>query len=158
MVAFSSSPTIQLRLPAGTDNQSMVHIVGSIRDKLDAVTEYNLSSVVVTSDSEEVTSLVDSIRSSSTEMSSNPLVQILSSGNQNKVGQVITSLSQQFNQINQQTQQNAIASEITTDNSPFSLNDLFSSIDGIPSAEIVVSPLSSRIPSSQVSLSIIFSN
>jgi hypothetical protein len=117
MLAFSFVPTIQVRLPAGTDNQSLVHLVGFVRDTLDCVTEFNLSSVVVVSDFTEIANLVDSLQSSSSGIANNPLVQMLASRNQNTVGQVISSLSQAFNKINDQTVTSAVASE-TLNNDP----------------------------------------
>ncbi len=111
ILAFSSVSTIQLRLPAGTDNQSLIHIVGFIRDTLDCVTEFNLSSVTVVSDFTEITNLVNSLQNSSSRITTNLFVQMLASGNQNTIGQVISSLSQEFNKINNQTVENAIASE-----------------------------------------------
>jgi len=68
----------------------------------------NLSSVVVSSDSEEITNFVVSIQSTKTN---DPIVQTLSSGNQNLIGQVITSVSLEFNKINNQTIENAVASK-----------------------------------------------
>ncbi len=111
MLAFSSVPTIQVRLPAGDDYGSLIHIIGYVRDTLDCVTEFNVSSVVVVSDSEGINKLVDILQTSSSRLTNNPLVQILASGNQNMVGQVISSLSQEFNKINNQTVENAVASE-----------------------------------------------
>jgi len=111
MVAFSSVASIELRLPAGDDTSSLVHIIGYIRDTLDCVTEFNVSSVVVVTDSEGINNFVDILQTSSSRLTNNPLVQILASGNQNMVGQVISSLSQVFNKINNQTVENAVASE-----------------------------------------------
>jgi hypothetical protein len=111
MLAFSVFPTIQVRLPAGTDNQSLVYLVGFVRDPFDCVTEFNLSSVVVISDSTEITNLVDSLQNSRSGITTNPLVQILASGNQNTIGQVISSLSRAFNKINDQTVKTAVESE-----------------------------------------------
>ena len=108
IVAFSSVSTIQVRLPAGGDRTSVVNIIGIIRDGLDCITEMNLSSVVVSSDSEEITNFVVSIQSTKTN---DPIVQTLSSGNQNLIGQVITSVSLEFNKINNQTIENAVASK-----------------------------------------------
>ena len=108
IVAFSSVSTIQVRLPAGDDRTSVVNIIGIIRDGLDCITEMNLSSVVVSSDSEEITNFVVSIQSTKTN---DPIVQTLSSGNQNLIGQVITSVSLEFNKINNQTIENAVASK-----------------------------------------------
>jgi hypothetical protein len=111
MLAFSSVPSMELRLPAGDDTNSLVHIIGYVRDTLDCVTEFNVSSVVVVTDSEGINNLIDILQTSSSTLTNNPLVQILASGNQNMVGQVISSLSLVFNKINNQTVENAVASE-----------------------------------------------
>jgi len=111
MLAFSSVPSMKLRLPAGDDTNSLVHIIGYVRDTLDCVTEFNVSSVVVVTDSEGINNFVDILQTSSSTLTNNPLVQILASGNQNTVGQVISSLSQVFNKINNQTVEHAVASE-----------------------------------------------
>ena len=112
ILAFSSSPTLQLRLPAGTDNHSKVHVIGFIRDTLFCATEFNLTSVVVVLDSEKITNFVDSLQNSTSGLTKNILTQILASGNQNAISQLINSLSEEFNQINDQTVENAVASEI----------------------------------------------
>jgi len=140
MVAFSSVPTIEVRLPSGSDSQSLVHIVGMIRDTLDCVTELNLSSVVVISDSKDITDLIDRLQSSNSSITTHPLIRVLSSGNQNKISQVISSLSQEFNKINNQTVENAIASE-KIQNNPFFHH--ISCLDGISAADIFVTPLDS---------------
>ena len=69
--------------------------------------EVDLPSVVVRTDSTETDQLLQSLQTSSNTRGNNPLVQILSSGNQNAVGQVLSSLSQQFNDINTQALQSA---------------------------------------------------
>jgi hypothetical protein len=111
MLAFSVFPTIQVRLPAGTDNQSLIHLVGFVRDPFDCVTEFNLSSVVVVSDSTEITNLVDSLQNLRSGITTNPLVHMLASGNQNTIGQIISLLSRAFNKINDQSVKTAVASE-----------------------------------------------
>lgn len=108
ILAFSSVPTITLRLPAGNNNQSEVHIVAYIRDTMDGVTEFNISSVIVMPDFEQINNLVDSLQKSSTN---NSIIQALASGNQNVVGQVISSVSREFNRINNETVEKAIASK-----------------------------------------------
>ena len=45
-------------------------------------------------------------------MTNNPIVQLLASGNQNTVGQVISSLSQEFNKKNTETMTNAVSSKL----------------------------------------------
>jgi hypothetical protein len=107
MIAFSSLPTMSLRLPAGQTNTSTLQLIVIIRDQQDCVMEVDLPPVVVRADSGEVEQLIQSLQTSSNTPSNSPLVQILSSGNQNAVGQVLSSLSQQFNDINTQALQSA---------------------------------------------------
>ena len=124
MVAFSTVSTVQVRLPAGPANTSMLSLSASIRDRLDCLTEVNLSSVVVVADSSEIDDLVRSVLVSAS--TNNSLSQVLASGNQNAVGQVITLLSKQFNQINAQ------ALQTVTDSG------------GILRSSVAVSPLGSQ--------------
>jgi hypothetical protein len=111
MTAFSPVAIFQARLPAGDDTTSILHLVVSIRDQLDCTTEYNISSVFVTPDSAGINDLINSIQNSPNELANNPIVQLLASGNQNIVGQVITSLSQQFNKMNSQSVDKAVSSK-----------------------------------------------
>lgn len=94
LVAFSSLSTFQVYLPAG-EFRLVVHI----RDTADCITVYNLSSMIVQSDLTEMLNLMNNIADSST----NPLALLLSSGNQNIVGQAISSVSQQLNTMNDET-------------------------------------------------------
>ena len=87
----------------------MLQLVVVIRDQLDCVVNVNLSSVVVTVDSVAIDQLLQAVRSSSASaLNNNPLVQILSSGNQNAVAQVLLALSQQFNGISTEALQMAV--------------------------------------------------
>lgn len=148
MLAFSSNPTVQLRLPAGTDNRSLVNTIVSIRNKLGCITEFNLSSVIVTSDSDRIMNLVKILQTQNNQINKNPLARLLANGNQNNINQIVLSLSQRFNQINQQTIHNALASEMMI-NHLFPLFDyLLFSLDGIPAVDISVSTLNSPISSS----------
>ena len=99
MIAFSYLPTMSLRLPAGPTNSSSLQLIVIIRDQLDCVMEVDLPSVIVRTDSVEIDQFLQSLQTSNFALNSIPLVQILSSGNQNAVGQVLSSLSQQFNGI-----------------------------------------------------------
>ena len=120
LIAFSSLSTFQLRLPAGQKNTSVLQLSVTIRDQMDCVRQVDLPAVVVRVDSDEIdhfllslqssTAVADTSMSSST-LNNNPLVQILSSGNQNAVGQILGSLSQQFNEVNTQALQTAADSE-----------------------------------------------
>ena len=107
MIAFSSLPTMSLRLPAGQTSASTLQLIVIIRDQQDCVMEVDLPTVVVRADSTETDQLLQSLQTSSSTPGNSPLVQILSSGNQNAVGQVLSSLSQQFNDINTQALQSA---------------------------------------------------
>ena len=111
ILAFSFVPNIELRLPAAMDNQSLIHIVGLVRDTLNSQTEFNVSSVLVRPDSETILDLVERLQNSTADLISNPLVKILADGNQNTISQVMISLSQEFNQINDRIIDVAITSE-----------------------------------------------
>ena len=112
MLAYSSSSRSYLRLPAGSGNRSLINIVVEIRDILNCVTEYRISPVVVEADSAEINSLVDVMQQSSiATMNTNPTVQLLSSGNPNLIGQILTSISQAFNEMNTQQVASAVTSE-----------------------------------------------
>ncbi|CAF4156054.1 unnamed protein product, partial [Adineta steineri] len=95
-----------------------------VRDLAGSVTQVNISSVNVIADSVTINDLIDKITNLSSTITNNPIVRLLSSGNQNVVGQIMTSLSQEFNQINNDNLDKAISS-------------------GIPAATILVSSLGS---------------
>jgi len=89
MIAFSSFSSFQVYLPS-EENQILFI---EIRDQLNCLTKFNLSSISIEADSQLNTNL-------------------LSTGNQNTVSQLLTSFSQQFNQINQQNIDKAVSSGI----------------------------------------------
>ncbi|CAF1253004.1 unnamed protein product [Adineta steineri] len=124
MIAYSSVSSFQVRLPSGDNQTSLLNIAISIRDLLDCVVEVNMSSVYVIVDSVGINDLMTSLQSSPNTLTNNPIVQLLSSGNQNTVGQILTAISQQFNQLNSENIDQAISS-------------------GIPAATILVSSLGS---------------
>jgi hypothetical protein len=114
MIAFSFMSNFQVRLPAGDNQNLIIHI----RDTLDCITEVNLNSTYIVSDNVD---LIKSLQSST----NNPIAQLLISGNQNTVGQIITSISQEFNKMN-----NEMIDKATS--------------RGIPLASFSVSPLGSK--------------
>ena len=69
-----------------------------------------MSSVRVQPDSLGITNLITTLQSSSNGITNNPIIQLLAGGDQNTVGQILTSLSQQFNQMNNQSIENAVSS------------------------------------------------
>ena len=111
MISFSPLSTFQARLPVGNDQTSLLHLIVRIRDTLECVTELNLRSVYVRSDSAGMNDLISSLQSSSSSSTNNPIVQLLASGNQNTVGQVISSISQQFNKKNSESMNSAVSSK-----------------------------------------------
>jgi hypothetical protein len=107
MIAYSSVPTMQVRLPPAQTNKSVLHLFVVIRDGMDCVAVANALSVVVRIDSNAIDQFVSTAQpsASSNALNSLPLVQALYSGNQNAIGQVLSSLSQQLNGISTQALQ-----------------------------------------------------
>jgi len=112
IIAYSSISTFQVQLPAGDDQTSLLHLVVYIRDILDCITQFNMSSVTILPDSVGIANLINDVQSSSGGTTTNPIVLLLASENQNIVGQLITSLSQQFNKMNNENIDKAVSSKI----------------------------------------------
>ena len=108
IISFSFLSTFQARLPVGNAQTSLLHLFIRIRDRLECITEFNLTSVYVRPDSAAMNDLINNLQSSSS--TNNPIVQLLASGNQNTVGQVISSISQQLNQKNNENMESAVSS------------------------------------------------
>ncbi len=122
IIAFSSISEFEVRLPSGNDNTSILNLFVQISDILDCITEYNMTSVIVTSDLLGINDLINTFENSPDSLTTNPFIQLLASGNQNTVGQVLTSISQQFNKINSESLQNAVSSKYQ---STFYFSNLF---------------------------------
>ena len=103
MLAFSLVSNTELLLPATNDNTSLLNIVAYIRDKYDCITEFNMSSVFVELDFTDIITTQNSTNKT--------FVQMLAGGNQNTISQVVTSVSRQFNKINNQAIETAVASK-----------------------------------------------
>ncbi|CAF4318796.1 unnamed protein product, partial [Adineta steineri] len=88
MIAYSSVSYYQVRLPSGDNQISLLNIVISIRDLLDCLVEANMSSVHVIVDYITTNDFLTSLQSSSSVLTNNLIVPLLSSGNQNIVGQM----------------------------------------------------------------------
>ena len=132
IVAYSLNSQFEVRLPTGDARTSELNLLVTIRDQLDCVAEYHLASVYVQADSESIQNLITTFQSpSSTDnIIQNPIVQLLSSGDQNTVGQVIGAVSQEFNKMNEKSVDEAAAK-------------------GIPCASISISSLGSQRISQQ---------
>ena len=112
MLAFSYLSNFTVRLPSLGINQTQLNLLVTIRDTLDCIISVNLSAVLVTMDVSSINQLLGQLHNSSSTMHTNPVVRLLSSGNQNTVAQVIISLSQYFNQIDVQNVADASSSRI----------------------------------------------
>lgn len=100
-ISYSSISTFQVHFPSGNLN-----LIVHIRDMADCNIAFNLSSIVVQLDLTETFNLMNNL----TNRNKNPLVRLLSSRNPNIVGQVLSSVSQQLNQMNKQTIEEATSS------------------------------------------------
>ncbi|CAF0849209.1 unnamed protein product [Adineta steineri] len=125
IIAFSPEDNFQVRLPAGDNGTSLLNLVVYVRDLLNSVTQVNISSVNVIADMAIINDLIDKITNSSSTITNNAIVRLLSSGNQNVVGQMIISLSQELNQMSSENLDKAIS-------------------NGIPAVDISVSLLGSQ--------------
>ena len=111
MVGFSTLPDFQVRLPAGDKPTSVLNVIVHIRDKLDSVRSWNMSSIFVIQDKETMNDLMEIFQDSPTEMNRNPFIRLLASGHQNIVGQIITIISQEPNHINMKNIYDALSSK-----------------------------------------------
>lgn len=101
MLAYGISPRFDIRLPpSGQNNMSTINIIVQIRDNLNAITQYFLRSIVVTSDTATITSLVHVLQQANSQMTLNdPIMQLLTYENLNVVGQILTSVSLVMDQM-----------------------------------------------------------
>ncbi|CAF1470214.1 unnamed protein product [Adineta ricciae] len=109
IIGYSSVATLEMYLPVGDDQLSLVHWIVQVRDQLGCITETNVSSVTVFSNLAAINDLINDVQNSTPV---NPILQLLASGNQNLVGQLITSISQQFSEINNENLDKAISNGV----------------------------------------------
>ena len=109
MIAFSPVSSFEVYLPVGEGPSSSLQLLIYIRDSRDCLTEWNLTSIIV---QPERNAFVDLLYSSPGSLS-NPFVRLVSTSNQNRVGQVLSSVSQQLNQVDDDNLQQAISSQWT---------------------------------------------
>ena len=110
MLAFSSLSNFTIRLPSLDINLTQLNLLVTVRDTLDCIFSVNLPTVLVTVDVSSINQLLGQLHNSTITMDTNPVARLLSSGNQNTVAQLITSLSQYFNQIDVQNVADAFSS------------------------------------------------
>ncbi|UJR06961.1 hypothetical protein I4U23_011249 [Adineta vaga] len=83
IIGFSFVSQFHIRLPSFHIDLSLIHLIIEIRDRFDCITQQNLSSI--------------NILHSNNNLITNSLFHLLSFGNQNHIGQIITIFSQQLN-------------------------------------------------------------
>ena len=105
ILGHSIDSTIQLRLPWNIDSTEVFHLGVSIHDTFNSITEFILPSLIILPNNSVLSNFIDNLQQSKTD----PIVELLNSDNQNIVGQLIQSISEYLNQINDQTIQKAIA-------------------------------------------------
>jgi hypothetical protein len=108
MLAHTIESIIEFRLPASIDQISTFDILVHIRDKFDCVYEFHLPSVNILRDISTISNFIDALQKSN---NNDTIFELLTSGNQNTIGQIITSISQLLNEINNQTIELAILSK-----------------------------------------------
>lgn len=96
MLIQSSQSIIQLRLPVNTD------VTVYIRDTLDAISEYDLPSVLILPDETIITNLIDQLQMKSENLSSHPIIELLTNADSNTAGQMSMSISEILNDKNEQ--------------------------------------------------------
>ena len=109
MIAFSSVPDFDVYLPRSDDLRLMIWI----RDRRDSLKQWtNLSGLTVRVESN---AFDDFLHSSNGQFSkSNPFLQLLAIPNQNRVGQILSSLAEQLNRADQQNLHRAISSSTSS--------------------------------------------
>ncbi|CAM4924059.1 unnamed protein product [Rotaria socialis] len=113
MLAFTTLPTLKIRLPAGNGNTSLLVMMVHIRDMLDCMTEFYMEAPVVILDLTEINTLINVLQEPTKGATINPFVQLLASGYQNTVGQIIILIAQELNKMNKQNIETAVENGIS---------------------------------------------
>lgn len=109
MLAFSSMEPLELRLPVGTGPAFSLHLTVQVRDRRNCAVEVQVGPVYVMADQAAMDALLDMVFDSNDANSSNAIVEIFSTGNQNLASQVVTSFSQELNRNNKKSMEEAVA-------------------------------------------------
>lgn len=100
MLAYTTESIFQLRLPASNDQTSLLHIIADIRDTFRSVIEFNLQPITVLPNFQAITELINMLEQPNNHSNANLLNELLRSGDQNTIEQIVTSISQVFNEKN----------------------------------------------------------
>ena len=126
LVGFSASPTLNARLPPGDDhsNSTMVYLSVRVRDQYGCSFEFDIPPVSIKRDTTSVAMLINALQSSSSQLNSIEMVQLLLNGNQNEVNQVLVSLSQMLNTMSTDALQTALMNAGNISATVFSVSSL----------------------------------
>lgn len=102
MIANTIQSTIEFWLPPGKN----ITLLISIRDRFHAVTDLQIQSIEILLDSTPIDSFLEHFQ----QTTNNPISQLLTIGNVNTVGQLITLLTQILNEINEEKLEYVITS------------------------------------------------
>jgi hypothetical protein len=109
ILAHTTNSIISLQLPGSIDPTTLFYTIVHIRDRFDCIREVHLSPVTILADISAIEHFVDILQYSNDD----PIWQVLISNDQNTVGQMITSISQIFTEINYQMIENVAKSKET---------------------------------------------
>lgn len=144
IVGFSNEPIFQIRF---SPSDTPIDLIVEIRDQLDCISEWNLSTIIVRSDDQMLDVLINSFRSDSmTNFFNHPWIRVMTDGNQNQINQIMSSLSSRLNEMNEATLAQAIAGKTNDNSEKFFF--LIECLDGVPSEMISVSSLTDQRSSS----------
>ena len=121
MLAFTQAETLLIQLPAGYGSESVMNLLVHIRDKRNCVREYLMESVTVVTDQAAIDGFINAVDNLGNGSTNNAMINVLGSGNQNRIGQIINLLSQEFNRRNEQDSQMAVQSKNILPHSQYTL-------------------------------------
>ncbi len=108
MIGHTSESVIGVRLPASIDERSTLNILVHIRDRFDSISEFHLPPITIRPDYLEIKNFIENLQEATSK--NDTISQLLNNGDPNTLGQLTTSISQLFNEINHQTIQLAARS------------------------------------------------
>ena len=137
---------MSVRLPAGGSNVTLVNLSVRVRDQYGCSFALDMPPVSITRDTTIIAMLVNTLQSVSSQsnaisqLNANELVQLLVNGNQNEMNQVLVSISQMLNTINNDALQTTLMSAASIPATTLSV----SSLDGpwTPVSNLNLVPLS----------------
>jgi hypothetical protein len=146
--------TLQVRMPMGDSNSTLLHLIVRVRDIFDSVIEMNMSPISVLPDTVDLTEFMTTVQSTfnntinDSRITSNPFIQILyGNGYQNDICQWLISISRVMNQEAKENLLQAIESMSSYIHAIVLNLSLF--VDNIPAVSVSVSSLNEIVCSKE---------